>query len=45
MKDIKDLLLCVQQQEEEKIDYKIEKDIIHIMNKKFKIEGGAKNAY
>ena len=30
--------------EQEKIDYKIEKDIIYIMNKQFKIERSANNA-
>ena len=33
-------LTIIKQFEQEKIDYKIEKDIIHIMNKKFKIERG-----
>ena len=33
-------LSILKQFEQEKIDYKIEKDIIHIMNKKFKIERG-----
>ena len=38
-------LTILKQFEQDKLEYKIEKDIINIMNKKFKIEGGAKNAY
>ena len=34
----------LKQFDQEKIQYSIEKDIIYIMNKKFKIERGAKNA-
>ena len=37
-------LTILKQFEQEKIDYKIEKDTIHVMNKKFKIERGANNA-
>ena len=37
-------LTILKQFEQEKLDYKIEKDIIHIMNKKFKIERSANNA-
>ena len=37
-------LTIIKQFEQEKIEYKIEKDTIHIMNKKFKIERGANNA-
>ena len=33
-------LTILKQFEQEKLDYKIEKDTIHIMNKKFKIERG-----
>ena len=33
-------LSILKQFEQDKIEYKIEKDIIHIMNKKFKIERG-----
>ena len=33
-------LTILKQFEQEKIDYKIEKDTIHVMNKKFKIERG-----
>ena len=33
-------LTIIKQFEQEKIDYEIEKDTIHIMNKKFKIERG-----
>ena len=38
-------LTILKQFDQDKIDYKIEKDTIHIMNKKFKIERGANNAY
>ena len=38
-------LTILKQFEQEKIDYKIEKDLITIMNKKFKIEKGGNNAY
>ena len=38
-------LTIIKQFEQEKIDYKIEKDIIYIMNKKFKIERSANNAF
>ena len=34
----------LKQFDQDKIDYTIEKDIINIMNKKFKIERGANNA-
>ena len=37
-------LTILKQFEQEKIDYKIEKDIIYIMNKQFKIERSANNA-
>ena len=37
-------LTILKQFEQEKIDYKIEKDIINVMNKKFKIERSANNA-
>ena len=37
-------LTILKQFEQEKIDYKIEKDTIYIMNKKFKIERSANNA-
>ena len=37
-------LTIIKQFEQDKIEYKIEKDTIHIMNKKFKIERGANNA-
>ena len=37
-------LTILKQFEQDKIDYKIEKDIIYIMNKKFKIERSANNA-
>ena len=33
-------LTILKQFEQEKIDYKIEKDTIYVMNKKFKIERG-----
>ena len=33
-------LAIIKQFDQEKIDYKIEKDIINVMNKKFKIERG-----
>ena len=38
-------LTILKQFEQEKLDYKKEKDTIHIMNKHFKIERGANNAY
>ena len=38
-------LTILKQFEQDNIDYIIEKDIINIMNKKFKIERGANNAY
>ena len=38
-------LTIIKQFTQDKIDYKIEKDIIYIMDKKFKIERGANNAY
>ena len=38
-------LTILKQFEQEKIDYTIEKDIIKIMNKQFKIERSANNAY
>ena len=38
-------LTILKQFEQDKIDYKIEKDLIHIMNKKFKIEKGGNNVY
>ena len=38
-------LTILKQFEQDKIDYKIEKDTIHIMNKKFKIERRSNNAY
>ena len=38
-------LTILKQFEQDKIDYKLEKDIIHIMNKKFKIEKGGNNVY
>ena len=38
-------LTILKQFEQEKLDYKIEKDTIHIMNKKFKIERRFNNAY
>ena len=37
-------LTILKQFEQDKIDYRIEKDTIHIMNKKFKIERSANNA-
>ena len=37
-------LTIIKQFDQDKIDYKIEKDTIHIMNKKFKIERSANNA-
>ena len=38
-------LTILKQFEQDKIDYKIENDIIYIMNKQFKIERSANNAY
>ena len=38
-------LSILKQFEQEKLDYKIEKDIIYIMNKKFRIERRFNNAY
>ena len=38
-------LTILKQFEQEKIDYTIEKDTIYIMNKHFKIERSANNAY
>ena len=38
-------LTLIKQFEQDKIDYKIEKDTIYIMNKQFKIERSANNAY
>lgn len=38
-------LTILKQFEQEKLDYKIEKDIIYIMNKKFRIERRFNNAY
>ena len=38
-------LTIVKQFEQEKIEYKIDKDIIYIMNKYFKIERSSRNAY
>ncbi len=38
-------IAILKQFEQDKIDYRIEKDTIHIMNKKFKIERSANNAY
>ena len=38
-------LTIIKQFEQDKIDYKIEKDIIKIMNKQFRIERGANSAY
>ena len=38
-------LTILKQFEQEKIKYSIEKDIIYIMNKKFKIERSVNNAY
>ena len=38
-------LTIIKQFEQEKIDYKIENDIIHIMNKTFRIERSNNNAY
>ena len=35
----------LKQFDQEKINYKIEKGIIYIMNKQFAIEGGGGNAY
>ena len=37
-------LTLLKQFEQDKIEYKIEKDTIHIMNKHFKIERSANNA-
>ena len=38
-------LTILKQFEQDKIDYKIEKDIINVMNKHFRIERGGNNAY
>ena len=38
-------LTILKQFEQDKIEYKIEKDIINVMNKKFKIERRFNNAY
>ena len=38
-------LTILKQFEQEKIDYKIEKDIINVMNKNFRIERRFNNAY
>ncbi len=38
-------LTILKQFDQENIKYTIEKDIIHVMNKKFKIERSANNAY
>ena len=38
-------LTILKQFEQDKLDYRIEKDTIHIMNKQFKIERSANNAY
>ena len=38
-------LTIIKQFEQDKIDYKIEKDIINVMNKQFKIERSSNNAY
>ena len=38
-------LTIIKQFEQDNIDYRIEKDTIYIMNKQFKIERGANNAY
>ena len=38
-------LTILKQFEQDNINFTIEKDTIHTMNKKFKIERGAKNAY
>ena len=38
-------LTILKQFEQDKIEYKIEKDTIYIMNKKFKIERRFNNAY
>ena len=38
-------LTILKQFDQDKINYKIEKNIIDIMNKKFKIERSANNAY
>ena len=38
-------LTIIKQFDQEKIDYKIEKDIINVMNKQFKIERSSNNAY
>ena len=38
-------LTILKQFEQEKIKYTIEKDIINIMNKKFKLERGGNNVY
>ena len=38
-------LTLLKQFDQDNIKYTIEKDIINVMNKKFRIERGAKNAY
>ena len=38
-------LTILKQFEQDNIEYKIEKDIINIMNKHFRIERGGNNAY
>ena len=38
-------LTILKQFEQDKIDYRIEKDTIYIMHKKFKIERSTNNAY
>ena len=38
-------LTIIKQFDQDNIEYKIEKDTIHIMNKKFKIERGCNNVY
>ena len=38
-------LTIIKQFEQDKIDYKIEKDIINVMNKNFRIERSNNNAY
>ena len=38
-------LTLIKQFEQDKIEYTIEKDIIYILNKQFKIERSANNAY
>ena len=37
-------LTILKQFDQDKIDYKIENDILHVMHKKFKIERSANNA-